>query len=198
MVTTFATKPAGTPASDHPLEVIAALSSLIRASRAVARQRHDQLGASGTPLAVLKALSRSDEGQARPGDLAVAAGVAPSVVSRVLPRLEEDGLVTRRRDEVDARSCHIILTPEGREQLAAIQREYAELLGGALADVPAEEVSRMPGTLALLEQALLKAADQATPRHTGLAPSLRPPQTTTGAEPTHRPEPAPANSQESH
>ena len=192
MVTTLATKPVGTPAPHLPVEVLAALSSLIRASRAVTRQRHDQLGASGTPLAVLKALSRSDEGRARPGDLAAAAGVAPSVVSRVLPRLEEDGLVTRRRDEADARSCHIILTLEGREQLAAIQREYAEVLQGALVDVPAEEVRRMPETLGHLERALLRAADDGGPRHTGLAPSLRPSQATTEPHPNHE------NSQESH
>lgn len=192
MVTTLATKPVGSPVPDQPLEVIAALTSLIRASRAVARQRHDQLGASGTPVAVLKALSRADEDGARPGDLAVAAGVAPSVVSRVLPRLEEDGLVTRRRDEADARSCHISLTPEGREQLVAIQREYAEILGGALVDVPEDEVRRMPQTLRHLEQALLRAADQGAPRHTGLAPSLRPPQATTDSHATHE------NHQESH
>jgi DNA-binding MarR family transcriptional regulator len=175
VVTSFATRPtAGTDRPDGPLEVIAALTSLIRASRAVARQRHDQLGASGTPVAVLKALSRAADGRDRPGDLAVAAGVAPSVVSRVLPRLEEDGLVTRERDEHDARSCHIILTDSGREQLAAIQREYAEILGAALDGVPDEEVERMPATLAHLEQALLRAAAHGAPRHSGLAPSLRP------------------------
>jgi DNA-binding MarR family transcriptional regulator len=183
MVTTHATRPAaGTDRPDGPLEVIAALTSLIRASRAVARQRHDQLGASGTPVAVLKALSRASDGRDRPGDLAAAAGVAPSVVSRVLPRLEEDGLVTRERDEQDARSCHIILTDAGREQLAAIQREYAELLSTALEGVPEEEVARMPATLAQLEQAMLRAAEHGVPRHSGLAPSLRPgqpaPQTT--------------------
>jgi DNA-binding MarR family transcriptional regulator len=175
VVTTVATMPvAGTDRPDGPLEVIAALTSLIRASRAVARQRHDQLGASGTPVAVLKALSRATDGQNRPGDLAVAAGVAPSVVSRVLPRLEEDGLVTRVRDEHDARSCHILLTDAGREQLAAIQREYAAALGAALEGVPEDEVARMPATLAHLEQALLRAAEGGVPRHSGLAPSLRP------------------------
>ena len=175
MVTTVATRPvAGANRPDGPLEVIAALTSLIRASRAVARQRHDQLGASGTPVAVLKALSRATDGHDRPGDLAVAAGVAPSVVSRVLPRLEEDGLVTRERDEHDARSCHIILTDTGREQLAAIQREYAEILRAALQGVPDEEIARMPSTLAQLEQALFRAAELGAPRHSGLAPSLRP------------------------
>ena len=60
--------------------------------------------------------------------------------------------MTRERDEHDARSCHIILTDAGREQLAAIQREYAEILRAALDGVPDEEIARMPSTLAQLEQ----------------------------------------------
>ena len=134
-------------------EVVSALSSLIRASRMIARQRHDQLGASGTPLTVLKALATGAEGD-RPGDLAQAAGVAPSVVSRALARLEDDGLVVRRPDETDARACHISLTDEGRAQLAAIEDEYATLLDEALADLSADDVARLPRLLTQLERAL--------------------------------------------
>ena len=50
-------------------DVVSALSSLVRASRSVARQRQAQLGASGTPLAILKALA-TQPGEDRPGDLA--------------------------------------------------------------------------------------------------------------------------------
>ena len=164
------------------LEVISALSSLIRCSRSIARQRHDQLGASSTPVAILKALSHADAGQDRPGDLAVATGVAPSVVSRALARLEEDGLVSRARDEADARACHISLTPAGRTQLDQIQHVYAEILDDALAAVPAEELDRIPAVLRVLEDALLRAAERAArPRHTSLAPSLRPTATASGA-----------------
>ena len=59
--------------------VVAAVANLVRAAKAVARSRQDRLGATGTPLAVLRALSRTG-GDDRPGDLALATGVAPSVV----------------------------------------------------------------------------------------------------------------------
>jgi DNA-binding MarR family transcriptional regulator len=159
-------------------DVVSALSSLIRASRSVARQRQAQLGASGTPLAILKVLATAP-GEDRPGDLAQATGVAPSVVSRALSRLEEDGLVVRHRDDVDARACHISLTAEGREQLATISDQYAALLDDALTDLTDDDVSRLPGLLRTLEQALRRASDRAVPtRHTGLAPSLVEDQTT--------------------
>jgi DNA-binding MarR family transcriptional regulator len=153
-------------------DVVSALSSLIRASRSIARQRQAELGASGTPLAILKVLA-TQNGEDRPGDLAQATGVAPSVVSRALTRLEEDGLVVRHKDEADARACHISLTAEGRAQLATISDQYAALLDDALADLTDDDVERLPGLLHTLEQALRRAGERAVPpRHTSLAPSL--------------------------
>ena len=158
----------------HPAtgEVVSALSSLIRASRSIARQRQVQLGASGTPLAILKVLA-TQPGEDRPGDLAQATGVAPSVVSRALTHLEEDGLVVRHRDEADARACHITLTAEGRSQLATISDQYAALLDDALTDLSDDDVERLPGLLHTLEKALRRAGEQAAPpRRTSLARSL--------------------------
>lgn len=158
----------------HPAtgEVVSALSSLVRASRSIARQRQVQLGASGTPLAILKVLA-TQPGEDRPGDLAAATAVAPSVVSRALTRLEEDGLVVRTRDGDDARACHIALTAEGRSQLAAISDQYAALLDDALTDLSDDDVERLPALLHTLEQALRRAGERAgPPRHTSLAPSL--------------------------
>ena len=153
-------------------EVVSALSSLIRASRSLARQRQAELGASGTPLAILKVLALQT-GEDRPGDLAQATGVAPSVVSRALTRLEEDGLVVRHKDEADARACHITLTAAGRDQLATISDQYAALLDDALTDLTDDDVERLPGLLRTLEQALRRAGERAAPpRHTSLAPSL--------------------------
>lgn len=153
-------------------EVVSALSSLIRASRSIARQRQAELGASGTPLAILKVLA-AQTGEDRPGDLAQATGVAPSVVSRALTRLEEDGLVVRHKDEADARACHITLTAEGRDQLATITDQYVAILDDALTDLTDDDVERLPDLLRTLEQALRRAGERSAPlRHTSLAPSL--------------------------
>jgi DNA-binding MarR family transcriptional regulator len=144
--------------------VVSAVASLVRTSKAVARSRQDRLGATGTPLAVLRALSRAG-GADRPGDLAVATGVAPSVVSRVLARLEEDGLVARHRDRDDARACHISLTEQGRGRLAAIQEDYRTVLGAALAELGDDDIDRIPSLLGRLEQAIVRAAERQTAPH---------------------------------
>ena len=187
MTTTAPTAPtSGAPtdaAVDHALEVLSALTGLIRTSRSSGRRRpeaggggggppgarrlqEEGAGASGTPVAVLKALARAD-GHDRPGDLAVAAGVAPSVVSRVLPKLEEDGLVRRRPDESDARSCRIALTDEGVAHLARVQRLTAARLAPALDGIPPGDLDRLPRLLAELDRALVRATDPhpATTRH---------------------------------
>ncbi|WP_270889823.1 MarR family winged helix-turn-helix transcriptional regulator [Pedococcus sp. 5OH_020] len=153
-------------------DVVSALSSLIRASRSAARQRQVQLGASGTALAILKALSY-DSALDRPGDLAQATGVAPSVVSRALARLEDDGLVERTRDDRDARACHISLTEEGRRQLETVEQEYVTLLDDALTELSDEDVQRLPGLLTLLEHSIRRAGERATaPRRLTMVASL--------------------------
>lgn len=144
-------------------DVIAALASLVRTTKSVARSRQDRLGAAGTPLAVLRALSHAG-GDDRPGDLATTTGVAPSVVSRVLARLEEDGLVDRHRDADDARACHISLTAQGRGRLEAIQDDYRTVLGAALAELTDDDVDRIPGLLGRLEQAIVRAAERRAAR----------------------------------
>jgi DNA-binding MarR family transcriptional regulator len=155
---------------DQAVAVLSALASLLRTSRAAGRRLQEGSGASGTPLTVLRALARED-GPDRPGDLAVAAGVAPSVVSRVLARLEEDGLVTRRRDEADARACRIALTAEGGRHLGRVQRSTAALLAPSLSRMTSEDLDRIPALLAELEQALAHASDRAvTTRHTPANP----------------------------
>ena len=150
------------PASADVADVVALLSSLsrlLRTSRSLGRRVQEELGASGTPLAVLKVLARAD-GHDRPGDLATATGVAPSVVSRVVAKLEEDGLVSRRRDEADARACHIELTDDGRAHLARVQHDSAALLAPALHGIPTEDLRRLPGIFARIEDAMVRATER--------------------------------------
>jgi DNA-binding MarR family transcriptional regulator len=50
----------------------------------------------------------------RGGELAQRLGVEPPTVTKMIRRLENCGLVTRRRDSEDARSFRVCLTDEGR------------------------------------------------------------------------------------
>jgi DNA-binding MarR family transcriptional regulator len=99
-------------------------------------------------------------GSTRPGQIAVALNVDPSVVSRQLVTLERLDLVTRGTDPEDGRAELITITPQGHEQLlkarAAICGALADRLSHwDLADL--DRATAMVGELAsLLNQPLLK------------------------------------------
>ncbi len=108
---------------DQAGALLGALSSLIRSTRAAGHRHGGQMGAAGTPVALLKTLLAGDT---RPSDLAGTLQVAPSVVSRTIVRLEQAGLVERRPDPADARASLIALTGLGRRQLDQLQQAYVD------------------------------------------------------------------------
>jgi len=75
----------------------------------------------------LQAIALLDEAVHRVGGLADHLGLAESSVTRMVDRLEELGLTTRRPLPDDRRSVAVELTPAGREvaaQIAAGRRSY--------------------------------------------------------------------------
>jgi DNA-binding MarR family transcriptional regulator len=87
-------------------------------------------------------------GEVRMGDVAAALRIEPSTATRTVARLEEAGLVERRRSDADARAVVVAPTPAGQAVHAATvasataamdelltrfsndeQRQLAELLG---------------------------------------------------------------------
>lgn len=74
-------------------------------------------GAAGGGLTILQwralvVIGRAD--QARVGGVATAVGMSLPSTSRLIRRLERDGLVTSVRDEADRRATLVTLTPAGR------------------------------------------------------------------------------------
>ncbi len=55
-------------------------------------------------------------------------GVRPSTMSVSLNALERKGFITRHLSELDKRSWHIALTPQGKEVAMEIQKRFVELL----------------------------------------------------------------------
>lgn len=70
-----------------------------------------------------------------------------SFITRILQRLEQDGFVTRARDERDARVNLVWLTPEGHALRDKINAVRAEALQRALQDLDEEEVQGLKQTL---------------------------------------------------
>ncbi|HEY2671780.1 MAG TPA: MarR family transcriptional regulator [Rugosimonospora sp.] len=69
---------------------------------------------------VLIRLARSPECQLRMTDLSTQTSLTTSGVTRVVDRLERDGLVCRTACPTDRRSSYAVLTEAGRERLDAV------------------------------------------------------------------------------
>jgi len=78
---------------------------------------------------VLIRLSRSPEGQLRMTDLSTQTTLTTSGVTRVVDRLERDGLVRRMACPSDRRSSYTVITQAGRERLASILPGHLDLIG---------------------------------------------------------------------
>lgn len=79
-------------------------------------------------------------GPMRAGDLADAACLDPSTVSRHLRVLEDDGHLLRSADPDDRRATLIEVSPSGRRLVAAARSQRIALLTRAVADWPRDDV----------------------------------------------------------
>lgn len=146
----------GPSRSDEAAALLGAVSRLVRTSRSISHRRTQSLGPSGTPYAVLKTLAGCD---ARPGDLAAALSVSPSVISRALVPLEQHGLVERRHDSGDARAWVLTLSAQGRQTLEAHQQEYVRLLTEAVADWDLDDLHSATEALIRVERLFCEQAE---------------------------------------
>lgn len=77
---------------------------------------------------VLVRLSRSPEGQLRMTDLSTQTSLSTSGVTRVVDRLERDGLVRRTACPSDRRSSYTVITQAGRDRLTGILPGHLDLI----------------------------------------------------------------------
>jgi len=100
-------------------------------------------------LSVLQALL-GREG-AHPSDLAETLQVSPSLVTRHVQSLEEEGLVAVAQDPADRRSCLVSLTPIGREEVRRLQEVGVTRFESFVAGWDAAEVVSFTRLLERLE-----------------------------------------------
>lgn len=136
-------------------EAIAAWARLVRVSRQLVERTEDALKANALPpLAwydVLHELAEAGEGGLRPFELIDRVLLAQYNVSRLLARLEADGLVEKLPVSDDGRGQTVRITANGREMRRRIWAIYgasiAELLGARLS---AEELRTLAALLGRL------------------------------------------------
>jgi DNA-binding MarR family transcriptional regulator len=137
MATTARTTPSSKPLSDREL---LAWRGMLRAHSAVTKaldaELEEQHEISLTSYEVLLHLEGASDGRMRMSDLASRLLLSRSGATRLVDRLERDGLIVRDSCPSDARGSFAVLTPAGaaklegsrRTHLAGVRRLYLDLL----------------------------------------------------------------------
>jgi MarR family transcriptional regulator, 2-MHQ and catechol-resistance regulon repressor len=124
------------PSTDTFGNLLAAYATLTRELSASLVASH---GLTINDYGALLLLSRADENGMRRIDLANQLQLSPSGITRLLDRLEDQGLVGKGVCETDARVSYAILTDAGREKLREAAPGHVEDIDQRLSAVLSEE-----------------------------------------------------------
>ena len=144
--------------SDQPSDrVVHAWTRLVRAQQTVLAAVEGDLKAAGfPPLAwydVLLELARATDGRLRPYEIEQKTLLAQYNLSRLLDRLEREGLIRRETCPDDARGQWVVVTAQGRALQEKMWRAYAPAIQRHIGDRLDEKSA---ATLAELLDRLLK------------------------------------------
>jgi DNA-binding MarR family transcriptional regulator len=123
--------------------VIARLSRRLERTRAGA-------GLTSVETTVLATTAR--RGPVGLSDLARAEGMNPSMLSRVIRRLESSGLIVRRGDPEDRRAAVVTATASGRRMHERIRAERSDSLSALLTELSPDELAALSAGLPVLEK----------------------------------------------
>jgi DNA-binding MarR family transcriptional regulator len=99
-------------------------------------------------------------GPLRISELAEVEGINPTMLSRIVAKLEYSGLLHRRPDPADGRAALVEITEEGRAVGLRLRAERTKLLTGHLTTMPGGHADDLLAALPALE-ALATALDPA-------------------------------------
>jgi DNA-binding MarR family transcriptional regulator/GNAT superfamily N-acetyltransferase len=90
-------------------------------------------------------------------------GIDPGYLSRIVGRLERDGMVARQRASADGRSIELRLTTEGVKMFAGFNLRSAALVEELIGDLTAAERTRLVDAIETAQTLLGKKALEAAP-----------------------------------
>ncbi|MDP9094185.1 MAG: MarR family transcriptional regulator [Actinomycetota bacterium] len=132
-------------------------AALIRISRRVDRQVSGG-GLTSTQLSVLASVSA--HGPIVLGELADVEGINPTMLSRVVGKLEDAGFVQREPDRDDRRVVRVAVTPAGVRLRKRLLADRSRLLAERLAGLGPEAIEALVAAMPSLEM----LADELAPR----------------------------------
>ncbi len=109
------------PATDEVVELATDLRRVLLVSSRILRSHTASDDISASQFSVLAYLQRA--GESTPGALADFEHVSPPVMTRILGRLEEQGLVRRAAHPGDGRQVQVTLTVDGEQAVLAGREE---------------------------------------------------------------------------
>jgi len=122
--------------------------ALARIARSLDRRtRGDEL--TRTQASALATITR--RGPIRISEVAEIEGVNPTMLSRIVGKLEDAGLLRRTPDPDDGRAARVEATPAGAAETLRLRAERTELLARHLASMPPDEAGRLLVALPALE-----------------------------------------------
>lgn len=137
-----------TPDSTSVVELASRLR--LTATR-LARQLRQEAGTGLTPSQLSALASIDRHGPLALGDLADHERVAPPSITKVVTKLEADGLVSRQADPADRRFSLVTITARGSGLLAESRQRRNAWLAGRLRQLTPDQRDRLAEALDVLE-----------------------------------------------
>lgn len=109
-----------------------------------------QAGITPTRASLLHTIDRL--GPLRLSDLAAEEDINPTMLSRIVADLAEDGLIDRIQDPHDRRAALVTTTKQGRRLIARMRRERTDVLSVALEALTDQERRTLAKALPALEK----------------------------------------------
>jgi DNA-binding MarR family transcriptional regulator len=152
------TSPRASARADADVELAARLRVAVAR---LARQLRQQAGTGLSPTQQSALVTIEADGPITLGDLAAAEQVAPPSITRVVAKLEDDGLVSRETDANDRRVVRVSITAEGRRRLDHSRSRRNAWLARQVRGLEPDERERLLSALDVFEQLTRRQGDSA-------------------------------------
>jgi DNA-binding MarR family transcriptional regulator len=119
-----------------------------------ARRLRQEAGADLSPSLTAALATVERHGPLTPSDVAAREQIQRPTATRVLARLEEQGLIERMADPRDGRSSLLTASKAGRELLAELRTRKTAFLASRIDRLPPEDRATLERAAAILERML--------------------------------------------
>ena len=118
----------------------------------LARRLRQESGAGLSPSQLSALAVIANHGPLTLGALAEHERVAPPSITKVVTKLESDGLVTRTSDSADRRICRVAISSSGQTLLEDIRRRKTAWLTARISQLDADRQRRLADALDVLDE----------------------------------------------